>query len=176
MEQPEVAVDGLVHGKLQIGAGGLWLPRKVKAMQLIPTDFGWLLRMDEGRIKHIGVDFRLVLLFGDKTETASLCIETPCYIRSEGKNTRLVPDAPSTLAPALTLFNAEITDISILKTGYLTAKFKDGRSLEIEPNEQYEAWQVSSTNGFLLVCSPGGEIAMFHQPSSKVSSNVQGSR
>ena len=91
-------------------------------MQLIPTDFGWLLRMDEGRIRHIGVDFRLVLLFGDKTETASLCIETPCYIRSEGKNTRLVPDAPSTLAPALTLFNAEIADILILKTGYLVRR------------------------------------------------------
>lgn len=136
-------------------------------MQLIPTDFGWLLKMDEGRIQRIEVDFRLGLLFGDKTETASLYIETPCHIRSEGNNTRLVPDAPWTLAPALTIINAEIADVSIQKTGYLTVKLKDGRSLEIEPNEQYEAWQVGSTNGFLLVCSPGGGVAMFQQPGSE---------
>ncbi len=132
-------------------------------MQLIPTDFGWLLKMDEGRIQRIEVDFRLGLYFGDKNETASLHIGTPCNIKSEGKNTRLVPDAPWTLAPALTLFNAEIANVSIQKTGFLTAKLKDGRSLEIEPDEQYEAWQVGSTNGFLLVCSPGGEVAMFQR-------------
>jgi hypothetical protein len=119
--------------------------------------------MDEGRIQRIEVDFRLGFLFGDKTETASLYIETPCYLRCEGKNIPLMPDEPCSLAPALALFNAEVANVSIERTGHLTASLKDGRSLEVDPSEQYEAWQIGSTNGFLLVCAPGAEVALFQQ-------------
>jgi hypothetical protein len=132
-------------------------------MELKTTAFGWLLAMDEGRVQRIEVDFRLGLLFGDKAETALLCIEMPCYLRREGRDILLTPDDPSSLAPVLAIFNAEVADISIQRTGHLTAKLKDGRSLEVDPNEQYEAWQISSTNGFLLVCSPGGEVSLFQQ-------------
>jgi hypothetical protein len=132
-------------------------------MKLTATESGWLLTMDEGRVQRIEVDFRLGFLFGDNGETASLYIETPCYLRCEGRDTPLAPDDASSLAPALALFNAEVADVSIHRTGHLTARMKDGRSLEVDSNEQYEAWQIGSTNGFLLVCSPGGEVAFFQQ-------------
>jgi hypothetical protein len=135
-------------------------------MQLTTTDFGWLLAMDEGRIQRIEVDFRLGFLFGDKTETASLYIETPCYLRCEGRNIPLTPHDPCSLAPALALFNADVADVTIQRTGHLTARLKDGRFVEVDPNEQYEAWQLGSANGFLLVCSPGGEVALFQQRGS----------
>jgi hypothetical protein len=140
-------------------------------MTLTATDFGWLLAMDGGRVQRIEIDFRLGLLFGDKAEMASLYIETPCYLRCEGRDIRLIPDEPCSLAPALALFNAEVADVSIQRTGHLTAMLKDGRSLEVDPNEQYEAWQISSTNGFLLVCSPGGEVSLFQQHEVKGQTN-----
>lgn len=132
-------------------------------MKLTATGSGWMLAMDEGRIQRIEVDFRLGLLLGDKTETASLYIETPCYLKGAGEDTLLIPDEPCSLAPVLALFNAEVEGVSIQRSGHLTAMLKNGRSLEVDPNEMYEAWQIGSTNGFLLVCSPGGEVALFEQ-------------
>ena len=42
-------------------------------------------------------------------------------------------------------------------------EFSGGPTLEVDPDPMYEAWQLaSSTMGFLLVCSPGGAVALFN--------------
>jgi hypothetical protein len=118
--------------------------------------------MDEGRIQRIEVDFRLGLLISDKTETVCLHIAEPCCITCEGRTISLTPEDAPSLAPALVLFNAEVADVSIQRTGHLTVKLKDGRSLEADANERYEAWEIG-WNGFLFVCSPGGKVTYFQQ-------------
>jgi hypothetical protein len=117
--------------------------------------------MDEARVQRIEIDFRLGLLLSDRSETAHVYFETPCYLNSQGEEILLAPDDTCTLAPILALFNAEVGDVAIHGSGRLVVTFKDGRSLEADPDERFEAWQIASPNGFLLVCSPGGSVSVF---------------
>lgn len=135
-------------------------------MILTNANDGWLLAMDEGLVQRIEIDFRLGFLFADKSETASLYIETPCILKCDGRDLPVIPSKPLTVAPILSLFNAGVADITILGTGHLTVTFRDGRLVEVCPDAKYEAWQLggaSDTNSFLLVCAPGGGVSVFQK-------------
>jgi hypothetical protein len=46
--------------------------------------------------------------------------------------------------------------------GVLVLSFEDGRTLRCEPDVEFEAWQVvGGTPQNLVVCSPGGELAVW---------------
>lgn len=42
--------------------------------------------------------------------------------------------------------------------GQLHMTFANGIALQVAPDELYEAWQISSTDGLLVVCGPGGDL------------------
>lgn len=133
-------------------------------MDLTENLEGWQLSFREGWVQLIQVDFRLGLFFSDGRETAQLHIGAPCRISNVDLDI-LDPSRPLTLAPALTLFNAEVRSVTIGRTGKLTVEFGDQRTLEVHPNGPCEAWELGSpTSRFLFVCTPGGEVALFRQP------------
>lgn len=132
-------------------------------MNLKATDSGWLLPMKEARVQRIEVDFRLGLILGDKCESVSLYIETLCHLKCKGYSISLIPGEASGLGPVLELFQAEVANISIQRSGHLIVMFRNGCSLEVDPNDMFEAWQIGSNNGFLLICSPGGAVSLFQK-------------
>jgi Family of unknown function (DUF6188) len=71
-----------------------------------------------------------------------------------------VPQEPS-LAAILPLVNARIETVAVRDTGRLRIAFGNGYLLDVEPDERYEAWQLSPSRGFMLVCSPGGKVSLF---------------
>jgi hypothetical protein len=45
-------------------------------------------------------------------------------------------------------------------TGQLVVRFEDERILEVDPDDQYEAWQVTNESPrLMLFCTPGGKVA-----------------
>ncbi|MGH3439739.1 MAG: DUF6188 family protein [Sciscionella sp.] len=46
-------------------------------------------------------------------------------------------------------------------SGALALTFANHAKLRIEPNEDYEAWDLSGPNGVMVVCMPGGELAEY---------------
>jgi hypothetical protein len=36
-----------------------------------------------------------------------------------------------------------------------------GLTIAVPPDERYEAWQVRADNGLLMVCVPGGDVAIW---------------
>jgi len=132
-------------------------------MNLVDGSDGWFVAMDGGRVQRIEIDFRLGLLFGDKTGTASLYIETSCYLRGRGPEILLTPDEPSSLSPILPFFNAPVAGVAIRKSGQLVVMFDDESSLVVDPDEAFESWQMGSTGAFLLVCGPGGAVSHFRE-------------
>jgi hypothetical protein len=124
---------------------------------------GWLLALQDGLVQLIQIDFRLGLLLSDASGTAQLYIETPFCLNGPNTDVSLTPAKTSSLAPVLTLFNAAVIGVSIRKTGQLKVQFGDGRWLEVGPNDAYEAWQLGGSTGFMLVCSPGGNVSIFNQ-------------
>jgi Family of unknown function (DUF6188) len=54
------------------------------------------------------------------------------------------------------LSRAEIDD------GRLRLTFDNDFHLEVAPHRQWEAWQISSEDGLLIVCTPGGDLTIWY--------------
>jgi len=65
------------------------------------------------------------------------------------------------LAPALEVFDSSIDRAAVYKDGKMRIDFSNGMSICVEPDEEYEAWNVSGPHGFLIVALPGGGITMW---------------
>lgn len=64
------------------------------------------------------------------------------------------------LLPAL---GQQVRDVTIT-AGRLTVVFGTGVTLTVEPGERYESWQISSDDGLLVVCNPGGDLTVWYPP------------
>lgn len=126
---------------------------------------GWYLSLQDGLVQLIQIDFRLGLFLSDTSGKAQLYIETPCRIKRADGEVLLTPSESSSLVPILPFFNAKVIGVAIRKTGQLEVEFGNGHSLEVHPDDSYEAWQLGcSSIGSMFVCSPGGEVSLFQQP------------
>jgi hypothetical protein len=133
-------------------------------MELRDEKDGWHLSLKDGLVQLIQIDFRLGLVLSDTSGKAQLYIETPCRLKGAGGEVPLTPSESPSLAPILPLFNAKVIGVAIRKTGQLKVEFGDGQSLDVDPDDSYEAWQLGcSSIGSLLVCSPGGMVCFFQQ-------------
>jgi hypothetical protein len=130
-------------------------------MQIMETNDGWILSMDQGRVLRIEIDFRLGLLLGDGSEAVTLHIEVPCQFNDGGVDVELRPGEPSSLNPILPFFYAEVDSVTIQKTGRLSVEFRGGQRLHVDPNDAYEAWEIGWQDHFLMVCTPGGDVSVF---------------
>jgi hypothetical protein len=144
-------------------------------MEIREEDCGWRLRFRDGVVQLIQVDFRLTLFLGDGADTAKLVVETPFRLIALENDVVCSPEKPASLAPILPLVNARITGVLAQKSGWLRVEFDSGRSLEVAPNESYEAWQLGSSIGFLLVCSPGGGVSFFKEDRKGMSTGQKAS-
>lgn len=124
----------------------------------------WSLNFDQAQVQMIQIDFRVSLLLADGSDHAWLRIATACSLNHGADQDLLIPEETESVAPILALFNAAATGIIIEKTGRLVLR-AGGANLEIAPDEAYEAWELACKIGgteYLLVCSPGGKIALYH--------------
>ncbi|MBX9844655.1 MAG: hypothetical protein K2Z80_22875 [Xanthobacteraceae bacterium] len=137
-------------------------------MEFVETQDGWHLSFKEGRVDLLQIDFRLTVLISDGRNKASFCVETQFELKCENSEAVLVPEQTQTLAPILSIFNAAVHDISITRTGTLVVQFEKGAVLYVASNESYEAWQLtcsfeSEETNLMLVCPPGGDVAVFRE-------------
>jgi hypothetical protein len=59
------------------------------------------------------------------------------------------------------LFGAVIREVSVEATGILTVSFDDGQTIKAPPDASYESWSYVSDNGGRVICTPGGELAIW---------------
>lgn len=141
-------------------------------MKLLESDRKWVLTANEGRVTRIQIDFRVGIDLSDEEGILSIKIETPFNILMNGVDNRIEPGECSTLAPILCVFNASIEEIVILKSGELSIIFNNALSLNVVPDDEYEAWQISFPGRFLLVCSPGGNVSVFVEKKQNDNENI----
>lgn len=92
-----------------------------------------------------------------------LLIESPFTFSSHDQTTTLSPDEDpeESFLPLRRLAGLTIDEASVASTGTLLVRFCDGTRIEVPPDEAYEAWNVSGPDGALVVCTPGGELAIW---------------
>lgn len=136
------------------------------SMNLTSTNDHWLVTMKKCQVSCIAIDYRVALFLCDGSNEASLYIESAFYVGDKEREIQLTPADPLSLQPILTLLHAEVVEITIAKTGKLIARFRDGRFVRVEPDSSYEAWQFAQMGFYLFVCSAGGDVALFQDPST----------
>ncbi|MDW5614059.1 MULTISPECIES: DUF6188 family protein [Mycolicibacterium] len=92
-----------------------------------------------------------------------IVIESPFNVDSHGESVSLSPeeDADEAFQPIRQLVGQTVEEATADETGALRVRFSDGTRLEVPPDEAYEAWSVSGPNGALVVCTPGGKLAIW---------------
>lgn len=104
------------------------------------------------------IDHAFSLEFYEGEQAAVLRIEGDFTISDRDRVYRLSPSVPMELGPAVALFGQV--------EGKLELAFEDGRTLSVEPDACYEAWEVSGPDGMRAVCTPGGAISVWQPKGS----------
>ncbi|EST18131.1 DUF6188 family protein [Streptomyces niveus] len=92
-----------------------------------------------------------------------LVIETPFTLTdASGHQALLTPGDGLSLAPLLGLFARAVTETEVTGQGTLSLRFDDGTRLSVEPDPDYESWNLTGSGIDPLLVGPGGETDRQH--------------
>jgi len=130
-----------------------------------PTEMDdrWLLGWRDRRVEQIRVDYQLTFMFSDDTE---LTIETPASIsvgslKAPGARAVGLVPAAGQVAAALPLLRTSVLSSVAFKSGALRVVFSAGHHLNVQPDDDYEAWTAVGPGSARWVCQPGGGLAVW---------------
>jgi hypothetical protein len=112
-------------------------------------------------VTSIHVEYAVYLRLSDQYHVT---VESPFQVSLSDRSVDLSPEADPDKVRALLghLAGRSIDDAGVSETGVLTIDFDDSTRLTVRPDPAYEAWNVSGPAGFLTVCTPGGELAIWN--------------
>lgn len=120
--------------------------------------------MDLDLANHLVVDedFDYALTIST-ADGVSVRIETPMVVEGASRTpSRLSPDSAATSWwDNDSLVGLRITSSDVATTGTLTLTFSNDLTVMIEPDDDFESWSVTTTDGNRVLCAPGGEIIAF---------------
>jgi hypothetical protein len=121
--------------------------------------------IDELRYSVPG-SLRVVFDAGDRVEPALYADLGPSeFYDSERERHELDPEDPATLGPVLSTVGKQIEAVDT-EGGALSLLFSDRSRVRCNPRIDYEAWQVvGGSPQHLVVCMPGGELAVWESAS-----------
>ncbi len=118
-------------------------------------DFSWV-----GKVEQLRLDYRFALLIGSKCELHIGGVAR--LVGGPGDPSLMVTDPEGyNVAAGLRLLHDDVTEAIAFKTGVLRVRFASGRELWVTPDDAYEAWGTSGPGTAMVVCMPGGELAVW---------------
>jgi Family of unknown function (DUF6188) len=128
----------------------------------VPPKAELLHRVAARDLTFVRVDHQTRLQFGE----FEVVIESPFRVRArDGGEHKLDPGVRASLGPVLDLFPDELITAEVDHQATLRLRLASGASLEVPADDRFEAWQVNGPDGFLVVCTPGGDkLAVWDSP------------
>jgi hypothetical protein len=124
---------------------------------------GWRFDFEEREITLIGVIYQTRLQFGP----TEVVIESPFdLVVGETRHSRDPSERPK-LGPLLAIYPDALVDAVATANGVLRLAFASGSTITVPPDPRYEAWSVVGRAGSLVVCTPGGELAIWDAPGAQ---------
>jgi hypothetical protein len=133
--------------------------------QLIEQKKHWIIPLRGETVTRCFVDNAFGIEFQDCEMT--IRIEGTFYLNGTDKEYKLSPEHPTTLGPALALFQKKVRSSVAHKEGWLELEFSDGSRLSVEADADYEAWEIVGSGGLRIVCAPGGRLSVWQQRSCR---------
>ncbi|MFE7584907.1 DUF6188 family protein [Streptomyces gardneri] len=121
------------------------------------------------RVTRTAFDHQVRISFTDQAPDGSirvdgeLVIETPFTLTdASGHQALLTPATGPSLAPLIGLFARVVTEIGVTGQGALSLSFDDGTRLSVEPDPDYESWNLTGSGIDPVLVGPGGETDWQH--------------
>lgn len=105
------------------------------------------------------VDAALSLVALVDRDVITLRIEGPFVLTENDDSQAIDPNVPRTLGPAVALVGATVRRARASETGRLELVFEDGRSVVVEPSDEFEAWELSGPSDAKAVCRMDGGVS-----------------
>ncbi len=123
----------------------------------------WSLPINAFRVIQLRLDYAFGMEIGDVDSRFSLRVNTMFKLKDSEGVANYSVERLSEIGPALRLFNADVVDAKAFKNGSLEVTFSKNMTLSLEPDHQFEAWELvsNSTDGMRVVATPGGELAIW---------------
>jgi hypothetical protein len=96
-----------------------------------------------------------------QVEGFEFVIGLPFTLKSDGVEYALDPAERSGLGPLLALYPDALEKVSVDGQGTLELRFGGGASISVPANPRWEAWQIVGPGTALVVCAPGGRLAVW---------------
>ena len=128
----------------------------------------YLFRMEKGELSlpieglsvaRCVVDHAFALEAFRDGDVVSLRIEGPFIITQNGAECVLDPNAPANLGTAIALVRGLVKRARASAEGRLHLEFDDGREVTVEPNDDFEAWDLTGPKDAKAVCRAGGGVS-----------------
>lgn len=84
-------------------------------------------------------------------------------IHTSDTDAKFTPESDGGLNPPgmTSVLGQTVTKSTIDDSGELRIDFEGGAQLHAEPDKDYESWTIAGPHGLLIVCTPGGELAIW---------------
>ena len=119
------------------------------------------LRLKGKVVTRCYLDGAFGLEFWEKGSRTVIRITRIMRIEQGGLELELSAEKTTEAAQASILLRKTIAHAVGLKDGTLDVSFSDGTRLIVPVDPDYEAWEVSGDDGFLVVSRPGGGLAVW---------------
>jgi hypothetical protein len=121
----------------------------------------WELPLGGEPVARCCVDLAFVLEFGTHSRTFLLRMDDFTLDGPTGSVEHSMTHRDD-LGPSLTLIGKTVECARAHKSGTLEIQFTDSTIMRVEPDKDYEAWQLAAeTSGLLVVCGPGGALSIW---------------
>ena len=123
----------------------------------VVPDGGLAVTVDEPDLTYVAVNFQTRLRFG----STEFVIESPFAVEDRELVHHLNPEHREGLGPLLALYPCRLSDATIHTEGVLRLNLVCGVRITVPSDETYEAWSVVGPDQRLIVCQPGGAVAIW---------------
>ncbi len=136
-------------------------------LALVERDASWDIDVYRRKVTRCAVDNAFTVDVSEREFILAVVLEGEfAYITVDGSNqsrehTLVAGGDPTSLCPALSVLHKSIERVSAYKNGTVEVRFTDGSTLTAAPNPNYESWHITGAGGLLIVCTPGGELAVW---------------
>ncbi len=134
---------------------------KIESLRLVKRKDYWDIELDGWRFEQCVVDYAFGLSISNQVETIQIRLNREFSMTRDNARYDFNPVThPEQLGPALSLLHLPVQKIRVWKNGYLLIVFPTAR-LEIQSDQDFEAWELSGPKGMLIVSLPGNEVAIW---------------
>jgi Family of unknown function (DUF6188) len=130
--------------------------------QLIEHGDYWVIPLQGKAVTRCFVDSTFGLECWDRDSLTTIRIEGLFVFAEQGVERHLSSEHPTTLGPALSVLGKTVTSAHAHKNGHLAVSFANGSHLSVAPDAEYEAWEIVTSAGLHVVCTPGGRLSIWH--------------